>query len=112
MSELEAVWHNDGHEIKVTLEQQHVHVALSECPNNHKPNTACYHEDVNGCVVDYFVELFGIECNVGTAPATNPLPIAWAYVGTSRNLEKTQVWIIPSNDDAFAAWFDDQTAKE
>ena len=112
MPEIEAVWHNDGHQITVTLEHANINTKLTRCPNKGKSGTDCYHEDANGCIVEYFIDLFDLECNVGTAPAAPDMPIAWAVVGSTKDLDKAQVWIIPADDAAFASWLAEQTMEE
>jgi hypothetical protein len=32
------------------------------------------------------------------------MPIAWSLVGDPHDLDAAQVWIIPTADEAFAAW--------
>ena len=96
-----AVWHNDGHRIQLRLEAQSVYISEVVCPEGE--DRACKHEDAE-CVVKYFLNRFGFECNVGSCDLTGPVELAWNLAGDARNLDECQVWVIPATDDAFSAW--------
>jgi hypothetical protein len=52
-----------------------------------------------------FVDVFGLDCNVGVANAESNLEFAWAFMGDFDNpLESSQLWMIPVKDEIFYAW--------
>ena len=62
------------------------------------------------CVVKWFVETYGLECNVGVCKPSGSLHVAWTFIGDAhRDLSACQVWIIPTDDEAFSAWMVTQT---
>lgn len=97
------VWHNDHHAIHLRLDKDQLTITQVDCPGeNHETTPAC--GGVNDCIVSWFLLRFGLECNVGIAPPSAVMPIAWSVVGDATDLDNCQVWIIPIEDEAFAAW--------
>ena len=104
----DAVWHTDGHTIGLHLVKHEVEVTLLNCPDDGK----CAVREVS-CVVKYFIDTFGLECNVGTAVINGPsMEIAWALLGDTYDLNSCQLWWIPLNDEAFASWLDGKGSPE
>jgi hypothetical protein len=101
------VWHNDGHVMLLELNRSDLNVLYLSCPEHE----SCQHP-VHGCVVRFFLNRFGLECNVGVAPPVGEMPIAWSFQGDFSDLDASQVWIIPTTDEAFAAWLVTQTTEE
>ncbi len=95
----DTVWHNDGHVMVLELNRAEVRVVEVVCPDGDE----CRH-DVHGCVVRYFLLRFGLDCNVGVAAPAGEMPVAWTFVGDVHDLDAAQVWVIPTADEAFAAW--------
>jgi hypothetical protein len=95
----DVVWHNDGHVMLLQLNRSEIQALYVSCPEE----GPCQHT-VHGCMVRYFMLRFGLECNVGVAPPSPEMPIAWSLVGDPHDLDAAQVWIIPTADEAFAAW--------
>lgn len=105
-------WHDDGHRLVLQLNRSELKILSTVCPNRDNESAACRHPD-SQCVVDWFISRYGLDCNVGVCQPTPELNIAWAFIGdTHREIEAGQVWIIPKNDEAFAAWLISQTAQE
>ena len=101
-AENELVWHNDGHAINLRIEKSNLVVVSTDCPNDEKG--LCKIDSV-GCVVQWFVNQYGLECNVGVCEPASVVPIAWALVGdTSLGMDSCQMWFIPKEDEFFAAW--------
>lgn len=101
-------WHNDGHIVTLSLNKDKLEIIDVYCSNKEKDDSPCQHDDVP-CVVEYFLNLYGIECNVGVAPPNAKMPIAWALVGDRhKDLGSCQVWVIPTEDEAFSAWIASQ----
>ena len=94
-----SVWHNDGHVMYLELNRAEVLVTMVTCPGE----GACQHERL-GCIVQYFITRFGLDCNVGVCPPTAEMPIAWMISGDPYDVDACQVWVIPTTDEAFAAW--------
>ena len=102
-------WHNDGHIVTLSLNKDKLEIVDVYCPNKEKDDSPCKHDDIP-CVVQYFLNLYGIECNVGVAPPNAQMPIAWAFVGDRhKDLGSCQVWVIPTEDEAFSAWIASQS---
>lgn len=102
--ETKAIWYNDGHTISVRLEGGRVYISEVGCPEGSED---CINDRV-GCVVKYFVNRFGFDCNVGSCDVEPVMEIAWNLAGDQHDIEAAQVWIIPAKDDAFAAWVSSQ----
>ena len=94
-----AVWHNDGHVLFLELNRAEVVVQMVSCPGEGE----CQHPR-HGCLVQFFVTRFGLECNVGVCPPSAEMPIAWMFTGDTYDVDAAQVWIIPTIDEAFSAW--------
>ena len=103
-------WHNDGHVVSLLLNKDRLEIVGVYCPNEGEEDSPCKHDDVP-CVIEYFLNLYGIECNVGVVSPSPKIPIAWAFVGDKhKDLGACQVWVIPTEDEAFSAWISTQTA--
>jgi len=94
-----AVWHNDGHVMYLELNKAEVVVQAVVCPES----TECKHERL-GCLVQYFLNQFGLDCNVGVCSPSAEMVIAWMLVGDPYDIDACQVWVIPIEDEAFSAW--------
>jgi hypothetical protein len=99
-----AMWNDDGHVLHLTLDKSAVHITGTTCPKG----VACAHPRV-GCLVDYFVNRFGLELNVGSCAPAPDIEIAWMSSGDTYDVDSCQVWIIPMDDPVFAAWRSTQT---
>jgi hypothetical protein len=100
----EVSWHNDGHIIILQLSTSTLRVVETICPHADSESAACHHPDAK-CAVEWFITRFGLECNVGVCAPEERLQVAWAFAGDwHRELEQGQIWVMPVNDEAFAAW--------
>lgn len=101
----ETLWHNDGHIITLQLNKSNLEIIEIFCPNVTQGESAtCSHDDTS-CVVKFFLETFGLDCNVGVVAPSEKIQMAWAFVGDRhKDLGTCQVWVIPSQDEAFSAW--------
>lgn len=97
----EMVWHNDGHIMHLELRQSEVVITHVTCPGGE--NASCFNPQV-GCIVDWFLLRFGLECNTGVAEIQPEMTIAWTISGDSVFIDECQVWVMPVDDEAFAAW--------
>lgn len=101
------VWHNDGHEISLLLEKNSVIVSKVECPFGTNTEAECQIDSI--CVVAWFLDRYGLECNVGVVPASSKIKIAWTLVGNPiHGMDGCQVWTIPIEDEFFSAWLTSQ----
>jgi hypothetical protein len=101
-TETELIWHNDGHEIGLRIEKSELAITGIKCP--HGDDGPCKLTK-DGCAVQWFIQRFGLECNVGVCDPAPTIRIAWAFVGDpAMGLDGSQVWFIPATDDFFAAW--------
>ena len=101
-SQNEMFWHNDGHVLTLQINKSELDVISILCP--HKDGEGECHDPYNGCIVRFFVNRYGLECNAGSCPATPEMQICWTLVGDKRIAEECQLWFMPLNDDVFAAW--------
>lgn len=99
------VWNDDGHEIKLVLEQDQVRITEILCISD--PDRACKHRQAD-CVVEWFLMAYGLDCHVGVCPPAEKIKIAWALVGDVEELEESQVWIVSTTDSLFMSWRDTQ----
>lgn len=101
-SNLETVWHDDGHSIWLTLNQSELSIVTIHCPHS-KGAGECWHDEV-GCIVTWFLNRFGLECHVGVAPPEEEMRLAWAWSGSRYDLDSSQVWVMSTRDEFYAAW--------
>jgi hypothetical protein len=97
----EMLWHNDGHSIILSIKKSELEVLQTNCPHEEEDGP-CY-SDV-GCIVQYFIHRFGMECNIGVCPPEPTLEICWALAGEPRDPDAAQLWFVPVNDEVFYAW--------
>lgn len=97
----EIVWHNDNHRLLLQINRNELVVSSVICPNG-DDRPCCIGK--TECIVKHFLELYGLECNVGICSATPEMTVAWSVVGDLEDLELCQVWVIPIDDEAFSAW--------
>lgn len=99
----DVVWHDDGHRIGLELHRSELVITTVFCPHREDPLKPCQHQVV-GCVVEWFLHRFGLECHVGVCAPSEELSVAWALVGDRWDLDVAQVWVISTTDDIFGAW--------
>lgn len=107
----ELVWHNDGHKIYLQLEKATVSVVPLGCPFDEDPSAPCYHKGLGGCAVRYFVQMYGLDVNVGIADPMAEMPISWTLQGDGYSVDRAQLWIIPNNDIQFMGFLESQKSK-
>ena len=107
MPELDFNWRDDGHSIHVRLEKDTISVQGS-CPFGGRKGSPCHHEGINDCVVRYFVNMYGIDVNVGVADAAGSMPVSWSYGGNQWEVDSSTCWIMPNADSNFAAWAENE----
>lgn len=105
MATEEMVWHNDGHIMHLQLNKESVVITHITCPGGD-----CQHKD--RCIVEWFLRRYGLECNVGVCAPSENMLIAWTVVGDPTDFDLCQVWTIPIDDEAFAAWLATQEIKD
>lgn len=93
------VWHDDGHELWLELNRNELVVLSVKCPGTNE----CADRHGN-CVVQWFMDRFGLECHVGVCVPTEKLQVAWALIGDIDEKDESQVWVISVDDDLYAAW--------
>lgn len=99
------IWHDDGHNISLMLNRNLLLIDKILCPAGGKEGSACYSKAVNGCIVDWFLNQYGLECNVGIIEPTPVIEIAWTVSGEWEvDVDLAQVWVIPREDSVFYAW--------
>ncbi len=103
----ELVWHNDGHQVLILVDREDVAISLQYCPHNGKEGGDCWSEEIGGCVVRYFVDIYGFACNLGMAPASEFKEISWA-LRRGRDIDTSEVRIMPTADEEFSTWMEEQ----
>ncbi len=107
--ELQQVWHNDGHKIELRINKAELEVLSTICP--HEDDSPC--KNIAGdCVVTWFIDRFGMECNGGICPPAEFIEISWTTVGDINNFDSCQVWFMPLTDDIFSAWMISNSMEE
>lgn len=99
-------WNVDKHYITLNLSKSELVVTPSICPHAGDKEAACYHYGIDGCVVSYFVNTFGLETNTGKVPAEPMIEIAWCRDGSEWDIDLVQFLMIPVNDPYFKDWFE------
>ena len=94
-------WHNDGHKISLRINKSEIEIVETHCP--HDESGACW-EEGTGCLVEWYLTRYGMECNAGVCPAAETIELCWSLVGDRRNLDAAQIWFMPVSDETFAAW--------
>ncbi len=107
MSQIEAVWHNDGHRVIILIDQADVTISLEYCPNGGREGTECYHPESKGCLVKHFIDLYGLEINKGIAPAALFKEISWTFL-EGQDLYSSEAHIMPNEDESFRSWIEEQ----
>lgn len=103
------IWHNDGHKLTIRITKSELEVIDIFCPN---PESGECIDEHNGCVVKWFVNRFGMECNAGSCLAESDMEICWTIQGNTRDIEASQLWFMPVNDDVFSAWLTTKKSGE
>jgi hypothetical protein len=102
------VWHNDGHSIYMVLNRNEIEIQVVSCPGHE--NRECQIGKFD-CIVDWFLDRFGLDCNVGVCELSSTMEIAWSVQGDVEDPDLCQVWIIPLADEAFSAWLATQNIE-
>lgn len=100
-------WHDDGHQIWLQIVRSDISVVTVICPHTNDDAAPCRSRQAP-CVVQFFVDRFGLECNVGICTPSESIDVAWTLVGDPDDLDLAQVWVIPTTDDVFASWRTEQ----
>lgn len=100
----EVSWHNDGHVLVMQLNHSAVKIIEVICPHASSDEATCRHADAK-CAVEWFINRFGLDCNVGVCPPQENLQVAWTFAGEwHHELDQGQIWVMPVDDEAFSAW--------
>jgi hypothetical protein len=97
----EISWHNDGHKLVLKLNKDQLEILEILCPHD-TPEAICH--TPNGCVVQNFITQYGLECNIGISDPAAELEICWALQGDNTDIELSQLWFVPVDDEIFHAW--------
>lgn len=102
--EQDITWNKDGHVVSLQIEKNSLVVTGVYCPHSESENKPCYLTE-DGCAVKWFLQVYGLECNVGIVAPSPEIEIAWSIVGNPvEGLGVCQVWVIPVDDEFFSAW--------
>lgn len=104
----EMVWHNDNHAIHLRVNRSEVEIVHVDCPGEN--NSACQVDDQ--CVVQYFIDRFGFDCNAGSCPASETIQICWTLGGNTKDLDSCQLWFMPITDETFQAWIESRLSSD
>ena len=98
-------WNVDGHRLLVTINKNTVDISTSVCPHGNVEGAPCYHAGIQSCVVNYFINVYGLETNHGIIPASDSVEIAWATSGSDWDVDLVEFHMIPVSDPHFADWY-------
>jgi hypothetical protein len=101
IQEIEQVWNDDNHSIVLRINKSELEVLEVVCP--HEGKAACKNM-MDDCVIQWFVNRFGMDCNGGMCPPIENLQICWTIVGDINDFDSCQIWFMPKTDEVFAAW--------
>lgn len=97
-------WHDDGHQLCLQIVRSELVISTVLCPHAGEEEAPCRVRQAP-CVVTYFIERYGLECNVGVCVPAEYVDIAWSLEGDPDDIDaEAQVWVIPTTDDFFASW--------
>lgn len=100
-----AVWNVDGHRVLLQLNKNELSIQMVLCP--HHEGRACQVAGFD-CIVTWFLDVYGLDCNVGVSEVASEMELAWSLQGDSSDPDLCQVWVIPTADEAFASWLETQ----
>ena len=100
-SHQDMIWHDDGHTVSLRINRAELEVVEVSCPQ--APDKKCNHDEF-GCIVQYFIYRYGMECNAGSCLPTPQIEICWTLLGDPKNIDMSQVWFMPKTDELFSAW--------
>jgi len=99
----QVLWNNDGHTIELRLNKAELNIIAVVCPHEEDDSEApC--RSPSGCVVKHFVHIYGLECNIGVCPPEPVMEISWCLQGDFGDVETSQLWFVPTDDEVFYAW--------
>ena len=101
---MDMVWRDDGHVISVRLSENKFIVDLHTCPFEESSEAACYLESIDGCLVRWFIDGYGVDCNVGEVEVVSPMTIAWSKGGSGWEADLYQIHTISVDDPHFKEW--------
>lgn len=119
----EVVWSNDGHTITLHINKEELEILDISCPHDLEFMNDIEEEAIKdavvghpcmagsrvGCVVKYFVNLYGFECNIGSCAPEPVLEISWSLLGSVDDIDQAQLWFVPIKDEVFYAWMTQRT---
>jgi len=110
----EMEWHNDGHTVVLRLNKAQLEVVEVNCPSDNggpcaSDGRSSTSSDGLGCLVQYFIQRFGMDCNIGVCAPEETMAICWTILGDVHDPDAAQLWFVPVNDEVFYAWM---TASE
>ena len=97
-TEADMIWHNDGHSLWLRINRADLEILEIKCPGGDECGSK------NGCVVKWFIGIYGFDCNIGTSAPEEHLEICWALVGDADSVDTSQLWFVPVKDEVFYAW--------
>lgn len=104
-------WHVDGHRVALNITKSEVQATASICPFGESAEAECFHLGISGCVVNYFINNYGLETNCGSAPAAPSFEIGWAILGSEWDIDLVEFAMIPTHDPWFESWYTSLTSE-
>lgn len=99
----------DGHIISFVLDRDEVKISEIHCPNVGR--TSLCNRRRNFCVVERFIDAYGIDLNLGRVVLNGPIEIAWSPVHgdeSDLDLEFDTVWYVPIDDPDYRLMIEDR----
>lgn len=101
----------DGHWISFVLDREEVKIAEIHCPN--VGTTSLCNRRRTFCVVERFLDAYGIDLNLGRVHLDGKVEIAWCPVHgeeSDLDVEFDSVWIVPIKDPDYRLMMEERDA--
>jgi hypothetical protein len=103
----------DGHRVTLGVYKERVGISAVHCPNVENQAEGYCNRMRDYCVVERFLDVYGLECNVGSIVVSDgSFEVAWMPVVPDRNdtFDRdvdpvfSQVWVVPIEDSEYKMW--------
>ena len=98
---IEQIWHCDDHELLLRINRSDLEILSVLCP--HETGGQCKNRN-SECVVSAHVLRYGMDCNSGVCLAHSNMKICWTLIGDIDDMDSSQLWFFPIEDEVFQAW--------
>ena len=97
-------WRDDGHAALLRIAADEFIVAPDRCPKGNHPEAECYHPALGSCLVRHFVQVYGLDINLSTAPPKELMRLVWSWDGNAADIDSDTCYIMFKDDARVAEW--------